>query len=241
MQPNIFTTAAKQVTKLTNKAKAALEDKLEAAGLSKKQKISDANLGISAVSNNLKKAKQTPRTGTGPQDKPVTDLDLDETSLSPPGIAAIAADPRKICHPVVHTEEEEAALYDKAIVINDESEKSESKAGDQTSGPESTEDEQSMFLIYKITPLISNTTERLMKEWISPIYAFFDPTPQIVEVDGLYAYQFKCCVKRCKVTIKQFLDKKDAQSTGNMHKHVKSCWGEDTLNAADDTKDANEV
>jgi hypothetical protein len=238
MQTNIFTTAAKRVTKLTDKAKAALEDKLEAAGPSKKRKISDANLGISAVSNNPKKAKQTPRTGTGPKDKPVSDSDLDEAALSPPGTAA---DPRKICRAVVRTEEEEAALYDEAIVINDESEKSESEAGDQTSGPESAEDERSMFLIYQITPLISNTTERLMKEWISPIYAFFDPTPHIVEVDGRRAHQFKCRAKRCKATIKRFLDKKDARSTGNMRKHVKSCWGEDTLNAADDAKDANEV
>ncbi|KAG1740006.1 hypothetical protein EDB19DRAFT_1580796, partial [Suillus lakei] len=30
----------------------------------------------------------------------------------------------------------------------------------------------------------------------------------------------------------QYLDKKDAKSTGNMRKHVKSCWGEAALQAA---------
>ncbi|KAG2129715.1 uncharacterized protein EDB93DRAFT_1040874, partial [Suillus bovinus] len=38
-----------------------------------------------------------------------------------------------------------------------------------------------------------------------------------------------------------FLNKKDARLMGNMHKHVKSYWGEDTLNTADDAKDADEV
>ncbi|KAG2143880.1 hypothetical protein BD769DRAFT_1625594 [Suillus cothurnatus] len=64
-----------------------------------------------------------------------------------------------------------------------------------------------------------------MKEWVSPVYAFFDPTPRITE--------------GCKATI-QHLDKKDVQSTGNMCKHSKSCWGEDMLNAADNAKDVNE-
>ena len=40
---------------------------------------------------------------------------------------------------------------------------------------------------------------------------------------------------------RRFLDKKDARLMGNMRKHVKSCWGEDALNAADDAKDADEV
>lgn len=80
-----------------------------------------------------------------------------------------------------------------------------------------------------------------MKEWVSPVYAFFDPTPRITEVGGRRAHEFKCRAKGCKATIRRFLDKKDARSTGNMRKHVKSCWGEDTLNAADSAKDANEV
>ncbi|KAG1866660.1 hypothetical protein DFJ58DRAFT_654764, partial [Suillus subalutaceus] len=38
-----------------------------------------------------------------------------------------------------------------------------------------------------------------------------------------------------------YLDKGDAHSTGNMRKHVRSCWGDEVLKAADEAKDANEV
>jgi len=31
-----------------------------------------------------------------------------------------------------------------------------------------------------------------MKEWVSPIYAFFYPMPKIVEEDGRRAQVFKC-------------------------------------------------
>ncbi|KAG2120467.1 uncharacterized protein F5147DRAFT_741496 [Suillus discolor] len=55
------------------------------------------------------------------------------------------------------------------------------------------------------------------------------------------AHQFKCCARGCKTTIRRFLDKKDARSTGNMRKHVKSCWGDEVLQSADQAKDAQEV
>ncbi|KAG1862959.1 hypothetical protein C8R48DRAFT_748157 [Suillus tomentosus] len=72
-----------------------------------------------------------------------------------------------------------------------------------------------------------------MKEWTSPVYVFFDPMLHIIEKDG-YA-------RGCKTTIRRYMDKKDAQSTGNMRKHVKSCWGDVVLQAADDAKDASEA
>ncbi|KIK33082.1 hypothetical protein CY34DRAFT_36909, partial [Suillus luteus UH-Slu-Lm8-n1] len=84
-------------------------------------------------------------------------------------------------------------------------------------------------------------TERVMKDWNSPVYAFFDPTPQIVEIDGRRAHDFKCQAKRCKTKVRRYLDKGDARSTGNMWKHVRSCWGDEVLKAADEAKDANEV
>ncbi|KAG2335774.1 hypothetical protein BDR05DRAFT_953832 [Suillus weaverae] len=200
MQPNIFTAAAKQVTKLMDKAKAALEERLEASGPSKKCRI-DAN-GTSAVSNNLKKAKQNPP----------TDISKDRLvakASPPPSDVRTAAEPHKIRCVIVRTEEEEEALYDNAIVIDDTSKKSGDEAGSKASGPESAEDERT----------------RLMKEWVSPVYASFDPTPRITEVGGRCAHEFKCCAKGCKATIRRFLDKKDVQSMGNMRKHVKSCWG----------------
>lgn len=147
MQPNIFTAAAKRVTKLTDKAKAALEERLEATGPSRKRKI-DAK-GASAVSNSSKKAKQNLPTDTS-KDRPVVGASKDrpvaEASPSPPDVGT-AAEPRKICRAIVRTEEEEEALYDNAIVIDDESEKSGSEAGNEASSPESAEDERSMFLL----------------------------------------------------------------------------------------------
>lgn len=69
----------------------------------------------------------------------------------------------------------------------------------------------------------------MMKDWSSPVYAFFDPMPKIVTIDGCGAHKFKCQAKGCKAKVRHFLDKGDAHSTGNMHKHVHLCWGTDVL------------
>ncbi|KIM63544.1 hypothetical protein SCLCIDRAFT_117037, partial [Scleroderma citrinum Foug A] len=69
--------------------------------------------------------------------------------------------------------------------------------------------------------------ERLKCDWNSPIYAFFPPMPTIEYVGGHRLHVFKCTSKGCKKTVCQFLDKGDAHSTGNLHRHVKTCWGED--------------
>ncbi|KAG2158627.1 uncharacterized protein EDB93DRAFT_1100283 [Suillus bovinus] len=137
-----------------SQAKAALEERLEASGPSKKCMI-DAN-GTSAVSNKSKKAKQNPPADIS-KDRPVAE------ASPPPSDVRTAAEPRKIRCVIVRTEEEEEALYNNAIVIDDMSEKSGDEAGSKASGPESAEDERT----------------RLMKEWVSPVYAFFDPTPRI--------------------------------------------------------------
>ncbi|KAG1733063.1 uncharacterized protein EDB91DRAFT_1238664 [Suillus paluster] len=62
---------------------------------------------------------------------------------------------------------------------------------------------------------------------MSPIYVLFDPIPVIQEVNKHHAHVFKCSAKGCKVTIRRFLDKKDACST--------------VLQVADDAKSAAEV
>ncbi|KIK78711.1 hypothetical protein PAXRUDRAFT_45056, partial [Paxillus rubicundulus Ve08.2h10] len=61
------------------------------------------------------------------------------------------------------------------------------------------------------------------------VNAFFEVTPKIIEIDGRCAHEFKCSTHGCKVTIRRYLDKKDTCSTGNMRKHVKSCWGPKVL------------
>ena len=62
-----------------------------------------------------------------------------------------------------------------------------------------------------------------MKEWTSPVYAFFNPIPQIVNINDHCAHEFKCQAKGCKAKVHRFLDKGDARSTGNMRKHVRLC------------------
>jgi hypothetical protein len=68
--------------------------------------------------------------------------------------------------------------------------------------------------------------ERLSKRWTSPIYAFFNPSPDIEYVNGRRCHVFKCAAKRCKQRVRRFLDKGDAGSTSNLRKHALSCWGE---------------
>ncbi|KAG0692504.1 hypothetical protein DFH29DRAFT_788653, partial [Suillus ampliporus] len=75
---------------------------------------------------------------------------------------------------------------------------------------------------------------RLMKEWSSPIYAFFQPIPTIEYHDQRRCHVFKCAAHGCNHRVRRYLDKKDAKSTGNMRKHVKSCWGQPALQAAMD-------
>ncbi|KAI6039429.1 hypothetical protein EDC04DRAFT_2867974 [Pisolithus marmoratus] len=84
---------------------------------------------------------------------------------------------------------------------------------------------------------------RNMTGWTSPVYAFFEPKPWIIDINSQCAHEFKCSAHGCKATVHQFLDTQDTQSTSNMCKHVKSCrgWGPTVLSAADDAKDANEV
>jgi hypothetical protein len=83
---------------------------------------------------------------------------------------------------------------------------------------------------------------RLQKDWNAPIYAFFYPTPSIGHNDDARRYhEFKCFVKGCGKTVRRYLDKKDAGSTGNMHKHTQICWGIDTVRAASGSKNATEA
>ncbi|KAF9223384.1 hypothetical protein BS17DRAFT_767259 [Gyrodon lividus] len=57
--------------------------------------------------------------------------------------------------------------------------------------------------------------KHLTKEWMSPIYTFFDPTPLIIEINGRHAHDFECTRKKC--------------------------WGTEVVAAADGAKDADEV
>lgn len=80
-----------------------------------------------------------------------------------------------------------------------------------------------------------------MEKWTSPVYAFFHPEPEIEEVNERWSHVFRCQGKKCKVTIRRFLDTRDAQSTGNMRKHVRACWGDEALKAAGSAVDADDI
>jgi hypothetical protein len=87
--------------------------------------------------------------------------------------------------------------------------------------------------------------ERLSVEWTSPIYAFFQATPSNVIVDGRRVHEFRCAATNCKGrgknprTVRRYLDTTDRNSTGNLRKHARLCWGDEILRGADASGDLN--
>ena len=84
--------------------------------------------------------------------------------------------------------------------------------------------------------------DRLCKEWDAPIYVFFYPLPSIEYVERQKSHVFKCSATQCHYRthfVHRFLDKSDAKSTSNLHRHAKACWGKDMVEAADSTWDVN--
>jgi hypothetical protein len=84
--------------------------------------------------------------------------------------------------------------------------------------------------------------ERLSKDWTSPVYIFFKPTPAIEYIKERRVHVFECAAKHCHGRgngrqVRQYLDTGDAKSTSNLRKHAKICWGEEAVAAADNTKD----
>ncbi|KAF8326248.1 hypothetical protein F5887DRAFT_900191, partial [Amanita rubescens] len=73
--------------------------------------------------------------------------------------------------------------------------------------------------------------ERMQKKWKSVVYAFYHPDPDITYTGRRRVHEFRCMNKGCKYKCRRFLDT-DPTSTGNMIKHVKSCWGEGPWGAA---------
>lgn len=59
-------------------------------------------------------------------------------------------------------------------------------------------------------------------------------------IDSRKAHVFECAARSCHGRtrfIRRFLDKGDAKSTSNLRRHAKTCWGEEAVAAADDTRD----
>lgn len=82
-----------------------------------------------------------------------------------------------------------------------------------------------------------------MKQWNTPIYAFFKPTPLIDHIDGRRTHIFECGAKNCMGRgrngryVRRYLNTTDATSTSNLRRHAKICWSEATVEAAGKTTD----
>jgi hypothetical protein len=87
--------------------------------------------------------------------------------------------------------------------------------------------------------------ERLMKDWTSPVYAFFKPIPLIGLIDGRRVHIFTCIAKRCRGKgrngreVRRYLGTSDSTSTSNLRRHAKACWGESMVKAAGNVKNAH--
>ncbi|GBE80100.1 putative AC transposase [Sparassis crispa] len=79
----------------------------------------------------------------------------------------------------------------------------------------------------------------MQKDWTATAYAFCKPEVTI-ETDkaGVRGHVFCCANHGCKMKVKRWLDKGDQMSTGNMRRHIRKCWGEEALAAADEMNTA---
>ncbi|KIL55792.1 hypothetical protein M378DRAFT_53553, partial [Amanita muscaria Koide BX008] len=73
---------------------------------------------------------------------------------------------------------------------------------------------------------------------------FFKPIPAIEHIDNRRVHAFECGAKHCNGkgkngrNVYRYLDSSDATSTSNLKRHAKICWGEETVKAAGNAKDA---
>jgi hypothetical protein len=84
---------------------------------------------------------------------------------------------------------------------------------------------------------------RLIKDWTSPIYAFFFSVPDITyNAEGRRAHEFRCAAKVCKCKgvngrmVRRYLDTTDRKSTSNLKRHATVCWGAETVDGALEAK-----
>jgi len=70
---------------------------------------------------------------------------------------------------------------------------------------------------------------------------FFNRIPHIEYVNHRRVHVFQCAAVQCKGKhghdVHRFLDTGNARSTSGLQRHAKMCWGDETVNAADRSKD----
>lgn len=74
----------------------------------------------------------------------------------------------------------------------------------------------------------------MQKRWTASAYAFFKPEVSIEHRKGRRIHVFRCANTGCKHTVRRYIGTGDTSSTGNLRKHIKSCWGGEALQAADE-------
>jgi hypothetical protein len=80
----------------------------------------------------------------------------------------------------------------------------------------------------------------MSKKWTSLVYVFYKNTPWIEYKNDRRSHIFECAASHCKGKthdVCRYLDKGDANSTGNLLRHTKICWGSEAVEAATATKD----
>jgi hypothetical protein len=95
--------------------------------------------------------------------------------------------------------------------------------------------------------------DHLISTWTSSAYAFFDPRPTINTHHDRCCLEFVCGTPQCKGQgnkkerriVRRYLDPKVSKdgkvkvdnSTGNLYKHARKCWGEETVAKAVEAND----
>ena len=176
------------------------------------------------------------------------------TPLSMPQLTPVAdATPAGQARQTMHSAEstvDRAHDEAEAIVVEDTNEENHSanKGGiqnDNVGEGETTDKDDdselgkcSITLIY-IHRLIGHLVH-LQKEWDAPVYVFFKPFPTIQYIKDRKAHVFICAASPCLGQtwfVCRFLDTSDAKLTSNLRRHVKMCWSEEAVQAADGTQD----
>ncbi|KAJ6459293.1 hypothetical protein C8R45DRAFT_843505, partial [Mycena sanguinolenta] len=75
-------------------------------------------------------------------------------------------------------------------------------------------------------------SEKAKRSWTSTIYAFYDGDIDIEYRTGNVHHVFTCAARGCGHRVSRNQATKDRNSTKNLNKHAKKCWGDETLDAA---------
>jgi hypothetical protein len=82
--------------------------------------------------------------------------------------------------------------------------------------------------------------DRLSKKWDAPVYVFFKAPPTVQYFNNRKAHVFECAASPCRnktKSVRRFLYTGDTSSTSNLRRHARLCWGDEALDAADETRD----